>query len=82
LEDAAYAIVRIKVFNRIEALKQFITESRTNEQKDALRVLREWKSGGYSVLPPTTENDTQLPGPSVSHRARKRRASTSELNGL
>lgn len=82
LEDGALALVRVKVFTRIQALNRFLTEPRQKEADAALTELRAWSNGTFKVVPPTTESSAQASGPRVSYRARERRASTAQTDGL
>ena len=54
LHDAAYAIIRVKIFTRIAQLKKFLTEERTKAKEEALTLLRDWSAGRFKVESPTT----------------------------
>lgn len=82
LKKTALAMARIAVFTRIAALKRFITEDRRKEAENALTRLRDWQRGAFNVIPATTLNNDQPPGPAVTFKARQRRASSAQTDGL
>jgi hypothetical protein len=82
LEDAALALVRAKVFTRVEALKRFLTEPRMKEVERAETTLLRWSNGAFKVVPPTTQAAQQASGPSVTYIARDRVASRTHTDGL
>lgn len=60
LKDAALAITRVKVFTRVKALNQFLTDARLTEKKDALELLKLWQAGKFAVVA-SAESATDQP---------------------
>jgi hypothetical protein len=85
LEDAALALVRVKVFTRIKALSSFLSDARTKEAENAMTELRAWARGDFKVVPPVTESASQASSGSASEvigTTRPVQASRANLSGL
>jgi hypothetical protein len=66
LEDAALAILRVKIFTRIPGLQRLIDSNRTREYEEALAQLRDTSAGRFRIAQPDTPSPTQPSGPTIT----------------
>lgn len=82
LEDAALAILRVKIFTRLPGLQRLIDSNRTREYEEALDQLRDTAAGRFRVTQPDTPAAAQPAGPSITvTRKTKRQNSRSQWSG-
>lgn len=84
LKRAALAIARVSVFTRIQALNRFLTDARRDDEKEAMRQLRDWQAGKLSVVTtddPATDQPTNGGGVQLI-ASRERRFTRDTMAGL
>ncbi len=59
LQDAALAVLRMKFFTRLPALKGLWSEARNQEYLQAIDLLRDWAGKRFRVVPPEDAAPTQ-----------------------
>lgn len=82
LETAACAIARFRALNRLP-VKTLLTETRQQEYRDALTLLRDVAAGKFAIEQPTTPSDQVISGPGIEVVTdTPRKATRDKLSGL
>ncbi|MBI5770829.1 MAG: DUF1320 family protein [Verrucomicrobia bacterium] len=83
LETAACAIARYRALNRLP-IKSLLTETRIQEYKDALTLLRDVAAGKFALEQPATASDQVIASGSAAEvvTSTTRRATREKLAGL